>query len=168
MQRRLHGAQRQAGEQDVAVVTRYGDDTVGAQAGETDPVAPAVDRHRGQRVAVGGRESDGAVAGVRHHGGLGDGAVEQAGAEGGLGLPAGVGAVVGVGCPLVFQAGGEAASRRRELFVETCHQESLERDDGGDPDRQTGGGEQHQQPGGELAAQGAWQGTPHGASGFRT
>ena len=64
---------------------------------------------------------------VADHRGLGDRAAQQPGAEGAVGLAAGVGPVVGVGrrSP-VFQAGGEPAAGRGELLVEPAYQEPFE------------------------------------------
>lgn len=164
----FHRVQEQARYQGVLVVAPDSRDAVGPQSGEADAVPVSVHGYPLQGAAIPGREPKGAVGGVVDDGGLGDGAVQEASAEGGFGLAPGVGAVVGVGLGLVFQAGGEPAAGRGELLVQAPHQESAQGEGRGDADGEAGEGEQGDESRGELGAQGAGGRASHGASGLRT
>lgn len=119
-------------------------------------------------MSVSGGERQGAVGRVVDHGGMGHVATQQAGTEGRVGLPPGVGAVVRVGRPLVLQAGREAPAGGGELLVQSSQQEALEREDRGDAHGGARHGQQDEEPGGELSPQGAERKPSHGASDLRT
>lgn len=164
----LHRVQGQAGDQNVLVVALDGRDAIAPQCGEADAVPASVDGNSRKGAAITGGEVEGLVGGFIDDGRLGDGAVQEAGTEGRLGLTARVGTVVRVGFGLVFQAGGEPAAGGGELFVQPPHQEASQSDGGGEADGEAGETEQSDESGGELTAQGAGRQAPHGESGLRT
>ncbi len=152
----------------ILVVALDGRDAVLAQGGEADAVPVSVGGDPCQGAPVPGGEPEGAVGGLVDDGCLGQRSVQEAGAEGRLGLAPCVGTVVGVGLGFVFQAGGEPAAGGGELFVQTVHEEAAQGEGGGDADGEAGEGEQGDEPGGELATQGPGYRAPHRVSGLRT
>lgn len=165
--------QRQAGDEDIPVVSADGGEAVRAQRRQPPAVGVPVDGQVLERLPVGGGQAHVGVRLVRDDRRRVDRAVQQPGAERAFRLAAGVGHVVGVGPGLVLQACRESSVGGGELLVEAPYEEAFEREDRGDPHGQARHGEEDHHSGGQLRAEGARQGDPakpssHQYPGFRT